>query len=145
MYNQPEGRRGATPLTEGGWNAGGARSSHRGSLSLVSRVWVCVRSGVDYHHRLDMPKRRLLWVIINLCAAAYIYTRWYLEEWKYLSRTRRRKKIFYTCIYIYYQARCKYIYIKAQMAEITTQLLPSASSSWTPLLDFGDTLTFPGR
>lgn len=53
-----------------------------------------------------------------------IHTEWYLQEWEMLSLSNKKKK---EISYIYYPARCKYIYIRiyieAQMAEITIQLM----------------------
>ena len=35
-------------------------------VSVVQQQQQRSAERVDYHHRLDLPKRRLLWVIINL-------------------------------------------------------------------------------
>lgn len=46
------------------------------SVSIACLLCSSSSSGaerVDYHHRLDLPKRRLLWVIINLSIYSVVH------------------------------------------------------------------------
>ena len=40
--------------------------------AVANGVRVHLRLPVDYHNRLEMPKKRLLWVIVNLLYTLYI-------------------------------------------------------------------------
>jgi hypothetical protein len=162
MYNQPEGRRREEQHSPDGQGRYNAEVLSRlcverwvpphifpsyFSLLGLSRVFVCAQqsrlsSQIGYAKKETfMGYYKSLYSSVDV----RIHTEWYLEEWEISLSNKKKKEIFY----IYYPARCKYIYTYIYRSPngrnnypadaAAAVLLPSASSSCEPLYWIGDT------